>query len=225
MPAELALAEPPEKLWRVERKTPPLGFSYISPAEATVDGAGNRFDIPGAGVLYAATTPAGSFAETMAQFRPKASLIEKMAAAANDGEAPPAAGVLDVSWRSRRMLRSLRTVDALPFIDIESPESHTFITTNAPALLRSLNVENLDVSSVRGPSRLLTRGIAGWLYGQTDDQGSLLYGGIRYVSRLGDYECWAIFDGTEVSLIEEQAIEPANAEMAAVAAIYNIEIQ
>jgi len=59
------------------------------------------------------------------------------------------------------MRRSLRTVDALPFVDIESPVTHTFLTAHAPAILRSLNVENLDVSSVRGPSRLLARGIAG----------------------------------------------------------------
>jgi hypothetical protein len=112
----------------------------------------------------------------------------------------------------------------LPFIDIESPETRTFITAHAPGLLRSLSVENLDVPSVRGPPRLLTHGIAGWLYGQTDGQGSLLIGGIRYVLRLGDYECWAVFDGTDVSLIEEQAIDSTNADMAAVAAIYNIDI-
>src|SRR5665213_505125 len=110
MPAEVALVDPPDNLWCVEWKEPPLRFSSISPAEAVVDGAGNRFDIPGAGVLYAATTPEGSFAETMAHYRPKASLIEKMARAANDGQAPPPAGVLDVSWRSTRMLRRLETV-------------------------------------------------------------------------------------------------------------------
>lgn len=225
MPAELALVDPPDTLWRVERKEPPLRFSHILPAEAAVDGAGNRFDIPGAGVLYAATTPAGSFVETMAHYRPKASLIEKMAAAANDAEAPPTAGVLDVSWRSSRMLRRLEAFDALSFVDVESPATQTFITANAPALLRTHNVENIDVSSVRGPSRLLTRGIASWIYEQTDELGALQYGGIRYVSRLGDYECWASFDGTKVSLIGETSIDAGNTDMGAVAATYNIQIR
>jgi hypothetical protein len=40
---------------RVARRTDPLAFSRIAPEDAWTD-AGNRFDIPGAGVLYAADT-------------------------------------------------------------------------------------------------------------------------------------------------------------------------
>lgn len=76
MPADIVLVDPPEELWRIEWKEPPLRYSFISASDAAQDNAGNRFDIPGVGVLYAATRPVGAFAETTAQFRPNASLIK-----------------------------------------------------------------------------------------------------------------------------------------------------
>ncbi len=51
---------------------------------------------------------------------------------------------------------------------------------------------------MRGPDRLLTRAIAALVYAQTDQEGEPLYSGLRYLSRTGDFECWAIFDGTTV---------------------------
>lgn len=67
MPAEFAV--PPPLMWRVERTSPPLRFSRLPPEDAALE-TGNRFDIVGVGVLYAATDPVGAFAETMAGFRP-----------------------------------------------------------------------------------------------------------------------------------------------------------
>jgi RES domain. len=217
MPAELTLVDPPAALWRVEWKNPPLRYSHISPVDASLDAAGNRFDVPGAGVLYAATDPEGAFAETTAHFRPKASLIAKMQAAANDGEAPPLPGLLDTTWRTRRALRSFQTVDALPFVDIEAPETHTYLTVHAARLLDSLHITNLDVSIVRGRSRWLTRGLAEWVYNSRNDAGAALFAGIRYISRLGDYECWAIFDGTEIEQLTEQRIDIDDPSLVAVA--------
>lgn len=217
MQAELTLVDPPATLWRVEWRNPPLHYSRISPVDASLDGAGNRFDVPGAGVLYAATQPEGAFAETTAHFRPKASLIAKMQAAANDGEMPSLPGQLDASWRTRRVLRSFQAVNALPFVDIEAPETHTYLTAHAARLLDSLHITNLDVSTVRGRSRWLTRGLADWVYNSRDDAGDALFGGIRYVSRLGDYECWAIFDGTDVKQLTEQPIDIDNPALVAIA--------
>lgn len=44
------------------------------------------------------------------------------------------------------------------------------------------------------------------MYSQSDPTGEPLYSGIRYVSRLNNEECWAIFDGTGVVLVDEQRI-------------------
>lgn len=211
-----SLAEAPTRLLRVEWPEPSLHYSRISAETAALNSVGNRFDIPGAGVLYAASTAQGAFAETAANLRVKASLLDRMALAGATAEelAIPA---LDRSWRARRVLRTIRTRHALPFVDIEDPRTHTHLTEHARSVLISLGVPVLDIPTVRGPSRLLTRGLATWIYQARDEAGDPLYGGIRYLSKLSDdYECWAIFDGTEVEAIGAQRITIDNPDLRAV---------
>ena len=219
MPAELVLCEPPSALYRVERISPVLSFSRINAVDAALDTAGNRFDVPGAGVLYGATSATGAFAETLAVFRPSSSLAAKLAAA---GGADALTSHVPASWRTARRLRRFTTINSLPFVDIEHPATHTYLTERAHALLEPRNVDALDVALVRGPSRLLTRGLSSWLYAQTDAHGAPQYGGVRYVSRLGDFECWAAFDGTAVSLDKEQSIELEHPELIEVAGLFDL---
>lgn len=222
MRAEPVLVEPPPTLHRVERIAPTLSFSRINAVDAALDLAGNRFDIPGAGVLYAATTAAGAFAETLANFRPSAQLAARIAAAG--GGTSPLIAEVPASWRSARRLRQITTLDALPFVDIEHPTTHGYLTENAHDVLVQRSVAALDVATVRGPSRLLTRGLANWLYAQTDPHGAPRFGGIRYVSRLGDFECWAVFDGTAVEVRHEFTIDPEHPQLRAVAELFRLAI-
>lgn len=62
---EPVVAAPPDVLLRVGRSRAPLRFSTISPVDATLPKAGNRFDVPGGGVLYAATKAEACYAETL----------------------------------------------------------------------------------------------------------------------------------------------------------------
>jgi len=174
----LALIDPPVRLWRVERENPPLQLTRINAVDAALDRSGNRFDIPGAGVLYAATTAEGAYAETLAGFRPPASLIAKLNAAGGD-PGLPAPGEIPRSWRLDRRLRTLTLPTPLPFVDIDAPTTQTYLTHHAARLLIELGVNSLDIATVRGPSRLLTRSLASWLYAQTDVHGRPLYSGIR----------------------------------------------
>lgn len=211
------LVEPPAQLLRVERWRPPLRFSMINAEDAGLDRAGGRFNIPGAGVLYAATSAQGALAEVTANFRLSASVRQKMAEAGATAE-ELAVTALDASWRAQRVLRELRTTEALPFVDIEAPVTHTYLTDHARSVLIGQGVPALDVATVRGPSRLLTRGLATWIYRAVDDAGDPLYGGIRYLSRLStDYECWAIFDETPVELVDERHITIDDPDLVAVA--------
>jgi hypothetical protein len=129
---------------------------------------------------------------------------------------------LGPEWRANRILRTLETVDALPFVDIEDPLTHTYLTERARSVLIALDVSYLDVATVRGPSRLLTRGLATWIYQAQDSAGTPMYGGIRYVSKLGDYENWAIFDGTEVRALGQQRITIDNSDLIAVTTRHGI---
>ena len=219
----LALIDPPVRLWRVERENPPLQLTRINAVDAALDRSGNRFDIPGAGVLYAATTAEGAYAETLAGFRPPASLIAKLNAAGGD-PGLPAPGEIPRSWRLDRRLRTLTLPTPLPFVDIDAPATHTYLTQHAARLLIELGVNSLDIATVRGPSRLLTRSLASWLYAQTDVHGRPLYSGIRYESRLGPHECWAIFDGTAVELIDQITIDPFSAELRTIVSTYGLSI-
>jgi hypothetical protein len=160
LPDYPATVDPPAELFRVERHHSPLRFSEITAETAASDMAGGRLNIPGAKVLYCATSVAGALAETAGSLRPRASLLQKMAAAgATADELRPTA--LDERWREGRMLRTLRTVDALPLLDIEDPRSHAYLTEHASSILLSLGVDLLDVPIVRGPSLRLTRALAG----------------------------------------------------------------
>jgi hypothetical protein len=89
---------------------------------------------------------------------------------------------LDGSWRATRVMRTLRTLDALPFVGIEAAESPTYLTEFARPVLIALALPLLDVPTMRGSSRLLTRGLATWIYQQRDEAGEPLCGG---VARLG----------------------------------------
>ena len=190
------LVTPPNALYRVEIPSPALRFSMISPLIAAKPDEGNRFDVLGARVLYAATEPEGSYAETLASFRPKASLLAKMAAYA---PTQASSGTVPAEWRRKRTITQLQPLGALPFLDIEATATHTHLTSAMADVLAAFNVNNLDVARVRGPNRLLTRALATWVYSQADEDGMPLYGGIRYVSKLGDYECWALFDNAPLA--------------------------
>lgn len=224
MLAELGVVAAPSPLWRVERIDPPLRFSHINPIDAMNDRAGNRFDVPGAGVLYGATDPEGGYAETLAGFRPRASMIAALSEVGTETDRV-GPGEVPASWVTTRRLRAFDVDGSLPFVDLEAPETHTFLTREAAPILLHEGVENLDVASVRGPNRLLTRAIASWLYSRTNDHGEPLYAGVRYVSRLGNFECWAVFDGTPVELRSSIEIKRTDPALRSVLELYGMAIR
>lgn len=205
--AELALVDAPAVTWRVERATSDLRFSRIDVIDAS-GSTGNRFDVPGAGILYTATTKGGAFAETLARFRPTTGLIEKMrqVQGVDDADQHDTPGAVDDSWFDLRRLRAVQMVDPLPFVDVDDPRTHTFLTQHAARDLLGVGMSNLDVATLRGPDRRVTRAIASWLYARTNEDGTPQFSGLRYGSRLGAYECWAIFDGTTVDSVAEERI-------------------
>ena len=183
--------------------------------------SGNRFDVPGGGVLYLASTPSGCYAETLARYRPSARIIEAVR-----GEDPSflVAGAVPADWRHRRLLVDVDLHEPLPFLDIEAAATHTFLTGQLAADLTALGVNELDVAAVRGPNRLVTRLVAGWAYAASDEQGNALYAGIRYVSRLGNHECWAVFDGTGVTQRRGRTIDLDDPDLLRVADEFGLRI-
>lgn len=200
---EPAIATCSSHLWRVGRASDPLRFSSIQAEDAASPRNGNRFDVPGGEVLYAASTAEGAFAETISRFRPTAaSLLLRD----EPGEHFMAPGSVPADWRTRRRLVRFSVNEPLPFLDVDKPATHTFLTAQMAPILDALEIDNLDNATLRGTNRLLTRAVAEWAYTAQDDDGNFFYGGLRYESRLGPHECWAIFSGATIELSDELSI-------------------
>lgn len=212
-------------VFRVARGDAPMRFSVIDPADVAVPNGGNRYDVPGGGVLYCATTAAGCYAETLARFRPSAAV---RAAVQHEDPAFMMCGGVPADWRARRLKIVVEALTPLPFLDVEHPDTHDFLTTalaqEIAQLVPSLSNGSIDVPTIRGANRLLTRMVASWAFAATDDDGAPLYSGIRYVSRLGDHECWAIFEGTEVIELARHPIARSDPDLRTVAQGWDLNV-
>lgn len=199
----VALVDAPGRLFRVGRDTAPIAYSYITPDIDSEDDLGYRFDVLGAGVMYAATQPAGAYTETVQKYRLTAATH---AACATTQPGQMVSGNLPADWRDHRRLVGFTVPGGLPFLDIDVSDSHTALTRHLGAELADLGYEYLDIALVRSEHRLLTRLIAMWAYLETLSDGSPRYSGIRFVSKLEDYECWALFEGVPITEVELQLI-------------------
>lgn len=211
----------PGQLWRVGRFPDPLNFSTINPEDAARETGGNRFDVPGGEVLYAASAPVGAFAETLARFRPTTSM---RAMPPEEDEHLMAVGAIPADWRTRRQLARFSLEEPLPFLDVDKPETHAYLNDQMAAPLAALGVQALDVGIMRGSNRFITRAVAEWAYVASDDDGRLKYSGLRYESRLGAYECWAIFGGIALVNIHSDAVAKTHPDLEAVARVFDLTI-
>jgi hypothetical protein len=213
--ADPATATPPPVIHRVGRRGGLLSYSTISPVDAALTKAGNRFDVVGGGVLYAASTRAACYAETLARFRP----TPRIRALLGDEPGFMVTGGVPQDWRLQRTVGDLELRDPLPFLDVEDPATHEYLSDVLAQDLVSLSyAEPLDFSDVSNQDRRLSRTIALHAYTATESDGSPTYSGIRYASRISpDWECWAVFEGTWVEVVDQHPIElddPALQEIA-----------
>lgn len=216
-----ALVTAPAELFRVARADDPWRPSVIDPADVAMERAGNRWDVPGKGVTYFASNRAGCYAETLARFRPTTAI---RAAVKDEDPTFMMVGGVPADWRHRRVVGSASLQNPLPFIDVEEPSTHEHLTTQLAATLGALGVDLVDVGIVRGRNRLITRAIAQWVFDATDDAGDYLYSGIRYMSRLGAWECWAVFDGVLMYEQSRRTIDVEDPELIAVADQFDLRV-
>lgn len=178
---------PSSGVWRVGRAPDPFAWSRPEPVDTRDSRSGNRFDSfhGDYGLCYFGTTAEACFAETLARFRPSATVSELVSDewAANGWMQP---GNVPADWRDSRILVRAVVPDVLPFVDVASAESlEAFRTTDRIAQwLNSFGLADVDLATLVGSDRRVTRLISQWVFEESDDDG-YLYGGIRYLSRLG----------------------------------------
>lgn len=221
--AEPTLAMPPDPLRRVGRAQGLLRLSSISPLDATLPKAGNRFDVPGGGVLYAATSADACYGETLSRFRPTPRMRELLK---DEDPGFMVVGGVPQDWRLKRVLASIRLVEPLPFLDVEAAQTHEYLSGVLASDLTALGYEHpLDLSAVTNQDRRLSRKIAEFAYTATGTDGTPLYSGIRYMSRISsDWECWAIFDGTTVELSDQTSINLEDDALQRVATMWDLRL-
>lgn len=213
----MKLVVPTGPLWRVARRGDPLAFSRIAPEDAWTE-AGNRFDVPGAGVLYAGNDLRACYIETLARFRPSPRMRAEVG---HDGDYMNA-GAIPAAWREDRVLAQFAVdPDGPAFVDLDNSRTLTHLANQLDlrAGLDAFGVTDLDRGAVYTSSRRVTRWLALWIYAQTDETGAGRYAGIRYQSRLGkQYTCWAIFEErTTLTLLRTHAITRSDPDLKHVA--------
>jgi len=181
---------------------------------------GNRYDVAGGGVLYCATRLEACYAETLARLRPSPGVIAKL----GDYESGRMnVGSVPADWRTRRVRLVLLCDQPLPFLDVENPSTLAALGEALTKELVALDVDRpLDVSLMRGRDRRIPRLVSLWAYSQQDDLGMPKFSGLRYESKLGQYECWAIFDRTMVRAAEQKAVLKSDVALVRVADMYGL---
>lgn len=219
---------PSTGVWRLGRGPDPLQWRRPEPVDTSQPGAGNRFDSfhGNYGVIYAATHIEACYAETLARFRPSPTLSDLVR---QDWQTSNwmAVGSVPADWRNSRILVRIEAEQPLPFIDAGSSDTMESFSDD-PRIgqwLQSFGVESLDLSHVIGHDRRVTRLLSQWTAEMRDDEDNFLYGGIRYVSRLGaEFECWAIFEGTKLETAERCSVLETDSDLCRVAERYHLTI-
>lgn len=225
------VAPPDEGVWRVGRAPDPLATRKpLPPSFLDQPQLGNRFDSPTGGyrMLYFSTDLAGCFGETLARFRPDPGL-KKVIGDEWSHEGFMNIGDIPADWRQRRIAVHVRFPaegrfsQGVRFLDVESLATREALREHLGSTLAFYGFDDLDVATVRGGDRRITRWIGQWAYDQQTEDGNFRFAGIRYLSRLNtDWECWAVFDDVPLEELNRRPILLTEPDFQKVAKAYKL---
>ena len=215
-------------MWRVGRAPEPIGFPEPPKAdELDYPHTGNRFDSPteNFAVCYFASQIEACFGETLSRFRPDPAL-----AAAADEEGFMGIGEVPADWRQQRVAVQVdfapsAALQQIRFLDVEALKTRRVLRDELANLLAFYGYSDLDVPTVRGSDRRITRWIGKWAFELRDESGSPVFAGIRYLSRLNtEWECWAVFHDVTIEERSRQPIERDNPALRSVASDFGLTV-
>ncbi len=159
----------PATVYRLARHDAALRHSRITPIDNRSGSSGNRYDVVGGGVLYAATEVRTCYSETLARFHPTPKMRELLRKADPDEPQFMLCGGIAQDWRLQRRVFALSLRASLPFLDVETPATLSYLEGELSSELLALDYAgNLDLSDVRNRDRRLSRAIAAWAYTAQD---------------------------------------------------------
>jgi len=123
------------------------------------------------------------------------------------------------------LFRASDVIPAIRFLDVESLKTRRVLRNELAPLLAYYGLTDLDVATVRGGDRRITRWISKWAFDQRDENEKPVYAGIRYLSRLSsDWECWAVFQDVTIEERERRDITRENPALRAVAKTFDLTV-
>ncbi len=118
-----------------------------------------------------------------------------------------------------------RAIPAIRFLDIEAAQTRAVLRNELGELLAYYGFSDLDVATVRGGDRRITRWIGRWAHEQRDAEGRLKFAGIRYLSRLSsEWECWALFEDVALEEQERRPIARDDQALTNIADLYGLTV-
>lgn len=198
----------------------------------------NRFDLPGSATLYSSTEPQGAYAEVLASLRPRISELAKLAADVFDdvGEGTDpiteewgakgfmAVGNIPTIWHADRNIAQINVQSPSWYVDVEHPVSMQILRSQFVQLLNEHDIEDFDVSVIRGPNRVITCAVAEWVASLYLEDGSVPLG-IRYNSRHStDWECWASFPDTKAKALHVTGLVSTDKDLRAITKLFGLHI-
>jgi hypothetical protein len=139
-------------------------------------------------------------------------------------------GQVPADWRHQRVLlraelEPSRARPSLQFLDVEALDTREHLREQLARILAFYELTDLDVATVRGADRRITRWISKWAYEAWDDSGARAFAGIRYLSRLDtSWECWAIFDDVGILELEREPIMRQDQALLSIARAFKLTV-
>lgn len=200
------LVPPPDGgVFRVGRALDPFVFRPprdALPVQAQPVLGGNRWDDPLGqfASLYCATTSEAAFGETIATFRERDGLVDRISAYLNDDpdaeyEFELTPGRVPPDYVADRYLARADVDPDVRFVDVDHPHTHAAAAPALRRLLRDRGLRVVDRGVVFHADRRITRPIARhfWVLAHSPDHRG--WAGLRYESRLfSGWECWSLWE-------------------------------
>jgi hypothetical protein len=156
-------------------------------------------------VLYCATKRHVVFGETLASLRPSIQTLSGLQRI-RDEEAFDLAtlratdpddiqrGLIRADWRLRKVVGYTILAPHLRFVDLSTAQTTQYLRGVLALEAVEHGATDIDQSLLMESNRGFTRLVARHFYEQLHEDGSPIFAGIRYISRLdSNWECWAVF--------------------------------
>jgi hypothetical protein len=215
---------PPDGVWRVGRTPDPLSLADpLTMADLDDPRIGNRFDsaLGQYSTLYFGTDLECCFGETLARFRPDPVLLANVDDWSED---LMGIGSVPADWRQKRVAVRVEVPPTAIFVDVESAQTRKVLRVQIAPALALFGGASLDVSTIRGGDRRVTRAVSQWVfdYARTNE---LPIAGIRYLSRLDSkWETWAVFGHVPLEERERHTIRTSMPALQHVSQLFDLTV-